>query len=145
MTRSDRMSSFSSSQKNYTRCKLFYIVQLEGRGKRGEDCSSPSGAPDEPRERAQALLCPHQASRHLSTVLRRQLQRHIKEIQEHGGAGLRLPLTSASSGCGARRWRPHHRRLARYKKGRFTFTERARRWIVERVYSVEPSARMNRK
>lgn len=63
-----------------------------------KDCSSPSGAPDEPRERAQAMLCPYQASRHLSTVLRRQLQRHIKEIQEHGGAGLRLPLTSASSG-----------------------------------------------
>lgn len=41
------------------------------------------------------MLCPYQASRHLSTVLRRQLQRHLKEIQEHGGAGLRVPLTHA--------------------------------------------------
>lgn len=47
--------------------------------------------------------------------------------------------------CGGWRWRPHHRRLDHYKEGRFTFTERARRWIVERVYSVDLSARMNRK
>lgn len=58
------------------------------------------GAPDEPRECAKAMLRPHQAPRHLSAVLRRQLQRHTKEIQEHGGAGLRLPLTSAFAGCG---------------------------------------------
>lgn len=52
-----------------------------------------SGAPDEPRERTKAVLRPHQAPRHLSALLWRQLQRHPEEIQEHGGAGLRLPLT----------------------------------------------------
>lgn len=74
-------------------------AELERCEKRGrgpfEDCFSLSGAPDEPRERAKAMLRPYQASRHLRTVLRRQLQRHFKEIQEHGGAGLRVPLTRA--------------------------------------------------
>lgn len=51
------------------------------------------GAPDEPRERTEAVLRPHQAARHFSALFRRQLQRHTEEIQEHGGAGLRLPLT----------------------------------------------------
>lgn len=54
-----------------------------------------SGAPDEPRQRAKAMLRPHQAPGHLGAVLRRQLQRYTKEIPEHGGVGLRLPLTSA--------------------------------------------------
>lgn len=80
---------------------MFYRAQAEPEwcekcGRRPfKDRSFLSGAPDEPRERAKAMLCPYQASRHLSTVLRRQLQRHLKEIQEHGGAGLRVPLTHA--------------------------------------------------
>lgn len=80
---------------------MFYRVQtkLERCEKCGQrpfkDCFFLSGAPDEPRERAKAMLCPYQASCHLSTVLRRQLQRHLKEIQEHGGAGLWVPLTHA--------------------------------------------------
>lgn len=44
------------------------------------------------------MLRPHQAARHFSALFRRQLQRHTEEIQEHGGAGLRLPLTRAKSG-----------------------------------------------
>lgn len=80
---------------------MFYRVQTELEwcekcGRRPfKDWFVLSGAPDEPRERAKAMLRPYQASRHLSTVLRRQLQRHLKEIQEHGGAGLRVPLTYA--------------------------------------------------
>lgn len=117
-----------------------------------------SGAPDEPRERAKAVLRPHQAPPHLSAVLRRQLQRHTEEIQEHGGAGLRLPLTSAFAGSGVElkkhaRWHsPIHIYIKcsgdDYKNGHFVKPVslrarlRARRWSV---HTVELRARMNRK
>lgn len=55
-----------------------------------------SGAPDEPGECTKAVLRPHKAPRHLSALLRRQLQRDPEEIQKHGGTGLWLPLTPAS-------------------------------------------------
>lgn len=51
------------------------------------------GAPDEPWERAKAVLRPHEAPRHLRALLRRQLQCHPQEVQKHGSTGLRLPLT----------------------------------------------------
>lgn len=67
------------------------------------------------------MLRPHQASRHLSALLRRQLQRHTQEIQKHGGAGLRLPLTPALSADNAkpkvgltRVLQPHQRLLGIY-------------------------------
>lgn len=56
------------------------------------------GAPDEPRERTEAVLRPDQTPRHLSALLRRQLQRHPEEIQEHGGSRLRLPLIFSGTG-----------------------------------------------
>ena len=55
--------------------------------------SSCPGPPDEPGERPQAVLCSHQAPRHLRALLRRQLQCHPQEVQEHGGPGVWLPLT----------------------------------------------------
>lgn len=46
----------------------------------------------QPGNGAQALLRPDAAQRHLCPLLRRQLQRHPEEVQEHGRPGLRLPL-----------------------------------------------------
>ena len=46
----------------------------------------------QPGDRPQALLRPHAAPRHLSALLRWQLQRHPQEIPQHGGQSLWLPL-----------------------------------------------------
>ncbi|XP_058989167.1 bone morphogenetic protein 7 isoform X2 [Mustela lutreola] len=46
----------------------------------------------QPRNGAQAVLCPHSAQRHLCPLLRRQLQCHPEEIQKHGRPSLWLPL-----------------------------------------------------
>ncbi|XP_036178713.1 bone morphogenetic protein 7 isoform X2 [Myotis myotis] len=52
----------------------------------------------QPGHSAQALLRPHPAECHLGALLRRQLQRHPEEIQEHGCPGLWLPLASWKAG-----------------------------------------------
>ena len=64
---------------------------------------SATGSPHEPRVRPQAVLCAHEAQRHLGALLRRQLQRHPEEVQEHGRPSVRLPLTR-----GERRGRSAH-------------------------------------
>lgn len=46
----------------------------------------------QPGHGAEALLRPHAAPRHLSALLRRQLQRHPQEIPQHGGQSVWLPL-----------------------------------------------------
>lgn len=57
-----------------------------------------AGPLHQPGHSAQALLRPHPAERHLGALLRRQLQRHPEEIQEHGCPGLWLPLASWKAG-----------------------------------------------
>lgn len=63
--------------------------------------SPPSlpGTPDETRCRPQGLLRTHQTECHLRAVLRQQQQRHPAQAPQHGGQGLRLPLTPCSTAC----------------------------------------------
>lgn len=53
---------------------------------------TPTGTLYKSRHCAETLLCADAAQRHLSSVFRRQLQRHLEEIPKHGSTGLRLPL-----------------------------------------------------
>jgi len=52
-----------------------------------------AGSSHEAAVRAAAVLRSDQTVRHLRALLRRQLQRHTQEVPQHGGAGVRLPLT----------------------------------------------------
>lgn len=57
------------------------------------------GTPDETRCCPQGLLRTHQTECHLCALLRQQQQRHPTQAPQHGGQGLRLPLTPCSAAC----------------------------------------------
>lgn len=73
------------------------LIPTERSHERDEPCHrANTRPPHESLHRTETLLRSHETIRHLRPLLRRQLQRHTQEIQEHGSQIVRLSLSILS-------------------------------------------------